>query len=399
MTGADGLFAGATIAAKSMLASARVVARSFRNHHPHTPFFVLLADEVDDHFDPAKEPFQLLLLRDLDIPDPTRFRFTHPQQRLSYAATPYLIAKLIDLGYERIVFIKQESLVLGDLRDTVSALPPGSIALTPHLLAPVDSNDAEERELTILLSGVFNGGFVGVAAGDVSRQFLAWWEERLYSHCLYDVAHGMHYEQRWLDLAPGYFDNVHVVNDPGVNVGHWNLPERRIAVTNGAVYAEDRPCRLFRFSGYDPERPAEATTYSPRLRTSELGDAAIVFERYRNMLHDADWMNTRRWPYAYGRFDNGVVIPDVARAIYGGLEQFEQFGDPFEAEGSTSFFRWLQEPAGPRKGLSRLWFGVYERRPDLQSAFPNVFGRHRAAFQRWVRSAGVAEYGVPRELA
>jgi hypothetical protein len=55
-------FAGATIAAKSMLASARVVARSFADHHPGAPFFVLLADEADGYFDPAEEPYELLSL-------------------------------------------------------------------------------------------------------------------------------------------------------------------------------------------------------------------------------------------------------------------------------------------------------------------------------------------------
>lgn len=395
---AQARFAGATIAAKSMLASARVVARSFKDHHPDTAFFVLLADEVDGYFDPAQEPFELLLLRDLDIPDPARFRFRHPQQRLSYAATPYLIAKLCDLGYERVVFIKQESLVLGDLHDTVATLPLGGIALTPHLLAPVQSDDTEERELTILLSGVFNGGFVGIAAGSISRQFLDWWQERVYSHCLYEVAEGMHYEQRWLDHVAAYFETVHVLDDPGLNVGHWNLPERRITVTNEGVHADDHPCRLFRFSGYDPDRPEAATTYSPRLKTSTLGDAAIVFERYRSALLSAGWVNTRSWPYAYRHFNNGVVIPDIARAIYARLEAVERFGDPFEAEASTSFFRWLKESAGNRRDPSRFWLGVYERRPDLQRAFPNVLGRHRAAFRRWARSSGVAEYGVPEEL-
>ncbi len=74
-------FAGATIVAKSMLPRARVVAHSFAQHHPTAPFFVLLADEVDGYFDPDQEAYELVLLRDLDLPDRARFRFNHPQQR------------------------------------------------------------------------------------------------------------------------------------------------------------------------------------------------------------------------------------------------------------------------------------------------------------------------------
>jgi hypothetical protein len=392
-------FAGATIVAKSMLPRARVIARSFAEHHPTAPFFVLLADEVDGYFDPEQEAYELLLLRDLDLPDRARFRFSHPQQRLSYAATPYLIATLLDRGYEHVVFIKQESLVLGDLRESVSTLPPGGIALTPHILAPLSADDVTERELTILLAGTFNGGFVAVAEGEASRNFLKWWQERVYSHCLYEVAAGMHYEQRWLDLVPGYFETT-VLHDPGLNVGHWNLPERHITVTNGTVYADGRRCRLFRFSGYDPDRPKSATSYfyTPRLEVSRLGDAAIVFERYRKALLAAGWAETRSWPYAYHCFDNGVAIPDLVRDIYAGLPDAERFGDPFETHGPTSFFSWLTASARNQKGPSHLWYSVYQRRADLQSAFPDVFGRHRAAFRRWTQASAAAEYGIPEEL-
>jgi len=390
--------AGATIAAKSTLASARVVASSFAEHHPGIPFFVLLADEVDGYFDPAQEGYELLLLRDLDVPEPARFRFGLTEQQLSYAATPYLMARLIELGHDRVLFIKQESLVLGDLAPIASTLPGGGVALTPHLLAPVEAGDAEERELMILLAGAFNAGLVALAAGATSSRFLSWWQDRVYRNCRYAVAEGIHYEQRWLDLAPAYFEDVHVLHDPGLNVGHWNLPDRRVTVTNGSVWVEGRPCLLFRFSGYDADRPEAATRYSSRLRTAELGDAEIVFQRYRKAIVDAGWDETRTWPYGYGRFDNGVPIPDVARDIYRRLDDVAWFGNPFDTKGPASFFAWLKQPVEDRRGPSRFWFGVYEGRPDLQAAFPAVFGRHRRGFRRWTRSAGAVEHAVPEAL-
>jgi hypothetical protein len=390
--------AGATIAAKSTLASARVVARSFCEHHPGVPFFVLLADEVEGYFDPAQEPYELLLLKDLDIPDAARLRFVLQQQPLSYAATPYLIAKLLDLGYERVLFIKQESFVLGELTPTVTGLPPGGVGLTPHILEPLQGDDAQDRELTILLAGVFNGGLVAVAAGGTSSRLLTWWQDRVARECRHAVGEGMHYEQRWLDLSPAYFDGIHVLRDPGVNVGHWNLPDRRVTVTNGSVWIEDHLCRLFRFSGYDPDRPEAATRYSSRLRTSALGDAAIVFARYRDALLEAGWAETCTWPYAYDRFEDGLPIPDILRDIYNRVDDDGRFGDPFKPEGQKRFFRWLNEPVNGRHGPSRFWFAVYEGRPDLQVAFPAVLGRHRSAFLRWTRSSGVVEYNVPEAL-
>ena len=51
--------------AKDYLSFARVLARSFRQHHPAVPFLVLLADEIDGYFDPLQEPFDLIELADL----------------------------------------------------------------------------------------------------------------------------------------------------------------------------------------------------------------------------------------------------------------------------------------------------------------------------------------------
>jgi hypothetical protein len=372
--------AAATIAAKQTLPLARVVASSFRDHHPDVPFFVLLADEVDGYFDPSAEPYELLRLCDLELSGEAAFRFVHTQQELSYALTPYLIEKLLELGYDSALFIKQESFVLGDLATIAHALEPGEVALTPHLLEPLTDESADERELMILLAGVFNSGLVAVRAGDESARLLRWWQDRLRAECRYAVAVGIHYEQRWLDLAPAYFEGIRLVRDRRVNVGHWNLPER---LDPHGEY------RLFRFSGYDADDPEAATRYTPRVRTAELGRAAAIFERYRRALLDAGWEPAKRWPYAYGTFDTGVPIPDVARRLYRTLHGHEAVGNPF----GEAFLAWLQEGSP-----NRLWQHIHRERPDLQRAFPQPQGRDRRRFLAWARSHGVAEYVLPEAL-
>ena len=44
-----------TIVSKNYLPFARVLARSYVEHHPGVRFFVLLVDRVDGYFDPAEE--------------------------------------------------------------------------------------------------------------------------------------------------------------------------------------------------------------------------------------------------------------------------------------------------------------------------------------------------------
>lgn len=402
----------ATIVAKNYLSLARVLASSFREHHPDVPFFVLLADEIVGLFDPAEEPFELLALKDLSIPHPERFRFNYTQQEMSYACTPYLLEALLDRGFTAAAFFKQESLVLDDLSPVLTEMMRHPITLTPHLLKPLTGKDAAARELNILQSGIYNVGFLGVSESPAARQFLAWWQDRVYWHCRHDVPGGMHFEQRWLDLVPAYFEDVHLVRDPGFNLGHWNLSEREVRITAGGLTAGGSPLRFMRFSGFEPEQADAVTRYNERLNMGDIGPGAELFRRYAMLLAEAGYQETSQWPYSYTHFDNGVTIPIVARQLYRELgEATEAFGDPFEATGSASFFNWLRQPvergsigSSANEGMdkvrnvSHLWQGVYDRRPDVREAFPDLTGSGCGAFLDWAESYGMNEHGIPEEF-
>src|SRR2546421_2012121 len=123
-----------TIVAKNYLPFARVLAESFRHHHPDTPFFVVLADEVDGYFDPASESFSMLTLRDLAIPHLERFCFQNSRQQVITAAKPYLLSYLLDQGFASAVFLDADILILGNLDPLFSVVEKHAIVLTPHLL-------------------------------------------------------------------------------------------------------------------------------------------------------------------------------------------------------------------------------------------------------------------------
>ena len=194
-------WAACTIAAKARLPSARVVAASFAEHHPGVPFLVLLADDIDGRFDPAAETFELVGLDALDLPDLRARCFRYEREPLSYALTPTFLRHVLARGFERALFLKQESLVCGPLDDAVARLDDDAILLTPHLLEPLGA----DRELNILQSGVYNLGFLGVADRAPARRFLAWWEQRLATGCRHAIADGLHWEQRWADLVPSLY--------------------------------------------------------------------------------------------------------------------------------------------------------------------------------------------------
>ena len=387
--------AACTIVAKPLLAQARVVARSIRAHNPGLPVFTLLADEVDGWFEPAAEPFTLVRLQDLDLPSLPAFRFRHAQQPLSYACTPGLLAHLLDRGFDRVLFFKQETMVLDDLGPLLEPLAQAPVVLTPHLPDPLTGPDATARELNILLSGVYNVGVVGVSRHPVARRFLAWWHERVAEACHHDVAGGLHFEQRWVDLALSFFEGVRVLRDPTCNIGHWALPDRAITVAgDGLVEVDGRRAVVFRFSGFDPDVPDAFTRYNQRVGWREAGDAHLVFERFRAALAAEGLDETRRWPYAYGAFDNGIPVPDLARQLYAGLgDAATRFGDPLVTTGPDSFWRWLTSPA-EGVAVPRFWQAVHDARPDLQQAFPDLTGDGGRRFMAWARQSGLVEHHV-----
>src|SRR4051812_23051748 len=120
-------WAACTIAAKARLPSARVVAHSFAEHHPGVPFFVLLADEIEGCLDPGGEPYELLELDALALTDLRARCFRYEREQLSYALTPTLLRCVLDRGFERALFLKQESLVCGSLDESIARLDDAAV--------------------------------------------------------------------------------------------------------------------------------------------------------------------------------------------------------------------------------------------------------------------------------
>jgi hypothetical protein len=304
-----------SIAAKNYLSFARVLADSLLHHHPDILFFLFLSDEVDGYFDPGAEAFRLLRRGELGGTELQRLHLRCDRMEAATASKPYVLSHLLDQGFERVIFLDSDVLVMGDLQPLFAHVGEHAVVLTPHLLAPLSGEAAARRELNILQSGVYNGGFVGVSARPAARAFLGWWRERVREHCRRDVAQGVFFEQRWLDLAPVFFEDVSILRNPGYNVAYWNLPEREVAIDGASVTVDGQPCRFFHFSGFDPDEPLAVTRHCSRLDMSNVGPAAELFDRYRALLEAAGHHETKNWPYAYAHFERRIPASRRARHV------------------------------------------------------------------------------------
>jgi hypothetical protein len=343
--GGSGGFVVASIVSRRYLALARVTAASLRLHQPDLPFVLLLVDG-DGRADDESADYSLLSPAALGVADLPGLRFRHGELELTYALTPRLIDHLLDAGHAGVVFLKQETLILDTLAPVLTRAHGNAALLTPHFLTPPEGEDALRREFGVLLAGIFNGGFMVFAAADEARAFLGWWWRKTAPGCYWDVAHGRHFEQRWLDFAPSLMPSCRVLRDPGVNIGHWNLKERCLRADRDGFSVDGSRCRVFRFSGYQPEYPERVTRHNPDFLVDHTGDAAAIFAAYRRQLLAAGHAAYQQQHYAFDRFDNGVAITDAMRQAYRRLgDAAAEFGNPFAGSAAGSFLAWYRTGA------------------------------------------------------
>jgi len=397
--------AACTIVSKNYIPFARVLADSFLEHHPEGRFFVLLVDRNDGYIRPEDECFTLLEVEALgNVPDVRSFLFKYTLLECNTAIKPFLLEHLLEREeLANLVYFDPDILITHSLAELASLVERYSIILTPHLTDPVD-DDAHPDELAVLRAGAYNLGFIALRRTPTALRMLGWWQDRLYDRCLVRVEEGLFVDQKWMDLVPGIFKDVHILTHPGYNTAYWNLHGREVTLGDGGPRCNDLPLVFFHFSGIQPENLRHVSMHQDRYTLSEIGEAAELYRSYRDRVVEAGYYESQPWPYAFGCFANGVPIPDQARAIYHELSprQRRRFGDPFAVTGAGSFFHWLNEPRRPTVRrppyLSRLLGRLYESRPDLLRIFPDVEGGDFKDFCSWLWDFGRYEFKLDEAL-
>jgi hypothetical protein len=389
-----------TVIAKNYLPHARVLMRSVAEYHPGWRRVVILADQVDGYFDPEGEDFEIVLSSALSVPRSRWFHFKYTVLELSTAVKPYAFEYLFETrAFDRIIYLDPDIRLYSPLNSISVSLDSANIVLTPHLTRSLE-DDKRPAEIDILRSGAYNLGFIGTAKSRETAAFLTWWQQRLYDHCVVDLARGLFVDQRWIDLAPGMFEGVSINRDPGHNVAYWNLSHRMVSHSEFGYQVAGVPLVFFHFSGYDPDQPEKLSRHQNRFKTQDLSvETQHLLRSYREELLAAGYNICRKWPYAYGAFQNGVLLPDMARPIHHEAPEVAYaIEDPFSDEGFDAFLRvWnapIQPENGARAGISRLAYRIYRTRADVQSAMPDIFGGNYTRFLKWILVSGRVEHGL-----
>ncbi|MGD9943270.1 MAG: glycosyl transferase [Burkholderiaceae bacterium] len=333
---------------------ARVLAASVKRLAPDAVFHLMLCDQPPPGFDLADEPFDSLLeLEALDIPDLKRWVFGHTVVELCTAVKGFAFRTLLRRGAGKVFYFDPDMVVFGRLDELIARLDSHSVLLTPHQSEPEQSLEAiADNEIASLKHGVFNLGFLGVRNSAEGRRFVDWWADRLHHFCVDDIAGGLFTDQRWVDLAPCFFDDLRVMRDAGFNVATWNLTHRRVSGSlQAGIRVNDEALGFYHFSGFD------SGAQETMLNKYGASDPTL-FEMRAWYIAECERQGQSalgRLPARYSTFDDGTSITRAQRRLYRSRVDLQRaFPDPFDTSGQGGYRGWYSVNAGEADGARQI---------------------------------------------
>jgi len=328
-----------TSAAFNYIPKVRMLFRSLRQHHPEWKLHLALADELRPGVDLSAEPFDAVMpVRDLGIESWRGWAFCHTIVELATAIKPFALARLLaEPGTAKVLYMDPDTVSFSRLDDILAALDEANLVLTPHQTRPEATLPAVmDNEICSLKHGIYNLGFVGVAATETGREFADWWSRRLYHFCRADIPNGLFTDQRWIDLAPALFDGIAIMRSGRHNVAPWNLTTREVALDAEGRYTVDgEPLGFYHFTGFDSGdhrimslKNASGNAAVQKLVDWYAGETAVLAKD-----------PLAKEPWAFGSYSDGTPISKAQRVVYRERVDLQAaFPDPFDASGYLAWW-------------------------------------------------------------
>jgi hypothetical protein len=310
------------------LPKAMALAESVKTHCPEGKFVLCLVErEIPQvardypHFD------EIVLAKDAGWDNFDAFIFRHSIVEASTAVKPRFMIHLMERyqEHDKFVYLDPDVLVYGEFRELDEALDRDSIVLCPHLLRPGNI----DMEISSLAHGTYNLGFLAVRRAENASKFLQWWADRLFLFCYDDKARGIFTDQKWIDLAPCFFD-VKILKHHGYDFATWSLLGSDLREQPGQGYVVNGdPLRFIHFSGLD------SGTIDKAIGWWLTDDNRACFESlYRAYLQGLERHGQERLgklPWTYATYHDGRSVSRETRVAFRDQALWPKFPDPFAA--------------------------------------------------------------------
>jgi len=98
--------------------------------------------------------------------------------------------------------------------------------------------------------GRFNSGFISFKNTRSGISCLVWWKEKCIGWCYDTTVTGQFGDQKYLEQMYELFNDVSIIEVPGVNIGPWNDADKKIYRLRGKLHIDDHPLVLYHYCGF-----------------------------------------------------------------------------------------------------------------------------------------------------
>lgn len=277
-------------------------------------------------------------IEDVGFADLYDLAFKYDITEFSTSLKPSLTLKLLE-QFQKIIFLDPDTCLYQSVAPILKDLDEHDIVLTPHYTIP-HSQTLSDSDLGMMRFGSFNLGFFAVKNSEQGGYFLNWWDDRCRRFCYFETQFGLSTDQKWVSIAPCFFQDLYVSFNLGYNVAFWNLQERQIGKDSNDHYVVNgrHPLIFFHFSSFDEEKPE---LLSKRLFSRDECINKYIIElsvKYNKELkrHKKSISVVR---YGFDYMVNGDYIsPTLRRAYACVVAELPAGHDPFDSSGPVGIF-------------------------------------------------------------
>lgn len=348
-----------TSVTSNYIPKARVLAKSVKRHCPDSVFHLVLCDNLPETFQIEQEPFdQVLHIEDLSLPveNVEQWIFTHTVVELCTAVKGQAFVKIFEsTDAQKVVYLDPDIVVFDDLLELSGLLDKYSVVLTPHQVEPESEVDAiRDNEICSLMHGVFNLGFVAIRRSSEGLRFAKWWRDRLIDFCYDNIPNGLFTDQKWVDLAPAFFDDLFILREKTYNVATWNLTHRHVTEgEEGQYFVDGKPLQFYHFSGFD--------SGAQEVMLEKYGRGNPVLYKLRNWYIEEQEKEEQsvlgKKPSVFEFFSNGERISKEQRILYRSRHDLIQaFPNPMEVNDQTKicYYWWYKNEVSQKQTVAEL---------------------------------------------
>lgn len=289
---------------------ARLLGESVKQNVNDAKFFVCLTErEVPENI--KYDCFDgIVLSKDMWPGNFNQFIYKHAIVEASTAVKAHFFQYLLNKYPEEdmFVYLDPDCYVYADLVELKQLLSERPAALCPHLLQPGNI----DMELSSTAHGVYNLGFLGIRNCDEGKRLIDWWAERLYLFCYDDIQRGIFTDQKWMDLAPCFFD-VEIFKHHGYDFAPWSLLDCGMTKENGEYFIQGDPLRFIHFSGYGKTAQMCMSKWLPE-GPHPFKELYEEYAQKHEEYNKDGCISKIKWSYSC--YESGEKIEDSLRAKY-----------------------------------------------------------------------------------